>query len=275
MKTPVPAPLRGRMMLYIVLLVAATVLMAMIRTCSVPSPFSVLTRVNSGPDTLDVAIEYGPMTLYRYGDTLGAPAYDMLRDMMTRAGKPVKCHPVTSAGMAIGLLLDGTVDMVIAETPRTSGADTLLAFTEPVWLDRQVLVQRRDSAGGVAVRSALDLAGRTVTVAAGSPMMHRMRNLSDEIGDTIIIISDSIHGAEQLVMLTATGDVDMAVVNSRVAASVACDYPGLDTSTDISLTQFQSWLMRASDSTRAQVDSIIRAYRSTPAYSQLLRRYGL
>lgn len=269
------APLRGRMILYVVLLVVAVVVMAMIRNCSTPSPFKRESLINSGSDTLDVAIEYGPMTLYRYADTLGGPAYDMIRDMMSRAGVPIKFHPVTSAGTAIGLLHDGSVDIVVAEMPRIADNDSLTRFTEPVYLDRQVLVQRLDSAGNKEVNSALDLAGRRVTVVSGSPMYHRLRNLSSEIGDTIIIESDSIHGAEQIVIMTALGEIDLSVVNSRVATSVASDYPDLDISTAISFTQFQSWLMRSDDTLIVRIDSIIRNYRETPAYKSISIRYGL
>ncbi len=274
-QAPLFAPLKGRLTLYVVLLVIAVIIMAMVRDCSTPSPFSTTRISNSGPDTLDVAIEYGPMTLYRYHDTLGGFGYDLVRDMMARADRPLKFHPVTSARMGLQLLTDGTVDMVIAETPRTADSDSLVAYTEPVYLDRQVLVQRRDSAGEVRVKSALDLAGRQVTVAAGSPMYYRLRNLSDEIGDTIIIVPDSIYGAEQLVIMTALGEIEFAVVNNRVAQKIKPDYPQLDVSTDISFTQFQSWIMRSADSTIQEIDSIIRAYRLTPAYKEVQHRYGM
>ena len=51
-------------------------------------------RPSSG-DTLDIAIEYSPVTYYTYEDTLGGYNYDLLRMMSDSAGCPMKFHPVT------------------------------------------------------------------------------------------------------------------------------------------------------------------------------------
>lgn len=269
-------PKRGRLAVYVALLACAVVAMLMMRQCSTPGPFSASQVGHSGGDTIDVAIEYGPTTLYRYNDTLGGMAYDMLREMAADT-LPMKFHPVTSGARALELLASGAVDLVVAEIPRTTDYDSVVAFTEPVYLDRQVLVQRTDSADSARyVKSVLDLAGRQVTVSAGSPMLHRLQNLSAEIGDTILINTDSIHGPEQLVIMTAIGDIEMTVVNNRVARRIAADYPALDVSTNISFTQFQSWMMH-SDSTRLHslVDSLIVRYRRSPRYERLIDRYGM
>ena len=275
-RSPVKPINRGRVMLYAVLLLCGVALMMMVRQCSTPSPFAPREIGHSGGDTIDVAIEYGPSTLYRYDDTLGGLAYDMLRDMARREGLVLKFHPVTSGSMAVGLLQSGAVELLVADTPMTSDYDSLVTFTAPVYLDRQVLVQRADSAGEVEVKSALDLANRRVTVAAGSPMLHRLRNLSAEIGDTIIIDVDSVHGAEQLVMMTGLGEVGMTVVNKRVADRVAASYPQLDAGTRISFTQFQSWMVNGRDTAmRSKIDTLIVRYRDTDGYRQLMKRYGL
>ncbi len=266
---------RGKIVLYVVSLLVVIGFMAMLRQCSTPAPFAAARIGNSGGDTLDVAIEYGPMTLYRYDDTLGGFAYDALRIMSAENGVPVKFHPVTSGRQASRLLADGLVDLVVADTPMTADYDSSFAFTTPVYLDRQVLVQRVDS-DGVAVTSALELAGKRVTVTADSPMLHRLRNISAEIGDTIIIEVDSIHGAEQLVMMTALGDIDMTVVNKRLAESMSANYPSLDAGTRISFTQFQSWILRSSDSIlRSRLDTMIVRFKAEEEYNRLVGRYGM
>ena len=101
-----------------------------------------------------------------------------------------------------------------------------------------------------------------------------MRNLSHEIGDTIIIRHDSIRSAEQLFMLTAMGKIPRAVINEAKATLLAKDYPEVDISTPVSFTQFQSWVVNKSDSVLADtLDAQIRRFKETPEYEALVRRY--
>lgn len=257
----------------ILLLAAAVALMWALRLCSQPGPYANFRP--AGGDTIDVAIEYGPMSLYRYDDTLGGFAYDLLRLMSDSSDVAFKFHPVTSYANALPHLAAGNYDLLVAHIPATTATDTTLyAFTVPVMLDRQVLVQRRDSLGKVAIKSQLDLAGHHVSVAAQSPAAARLRNLASEIGDTIYVREDPDYGDEQLVILTATGDIACCVVAESTARSLRDSFPELDISTAISFTQFQAWLTaRKNADLRRRIDSLITATKATPAYPSLLHRY--
>ncbi len=273
MKPLAPRP-RSRFAVLTLALVSAIALMAAIRTCSTRHDGPAGLRP-SGGDTLDVAIEYGPMSLYRYADTLGGFSYDFIRMVADSAGIPLKFHPVTVPGRGEEGLASGLYDIVVAALPATSSADSAFAaFTAPVYLDRQVLVQRRDSTGGVEITSQLQLARHEVWVMADTPIADRLRNLSAEIGDTIYIVEDPSYGSEQLVIMTATGDIPCAVVTEATAKALAPDYPDLDVSTAVSFNQFQAWKMRRSDTLlRARLDSTILRLRTTPAYATLRTRY--
>ena len=59
----------NRLAIYLLLLFVAIGLMIMVKTCSYDSGIS--GDKSSGGDTLEIAIEYSPMSLYRYNDTLG------------------------------------------------------------------------------------------------------------------------------------------------------------------------------------------------------------
>lgn len=259
----------------IVCLLLVVGLMLSLRTCSIGRNAGGHDG-QSGANTVDVAIEYGPMALYRYDDTLGGFSYDLLR-MLAADSVALKFHPVTTQAEAARGLASGRYDLVVASIPVTTGIDTLtFRFTAPVYLDRQVLVQRRDSAGDLRIRSQLDLAAHEVWVTANSPVSARLRNLSSEIGDTIFIVEDPAYGEEQLVIMTATGDIPCAVVTEATARALAADYPELDISTAVSFTQFQGWLARRADSEFVdRLDSVILAAKGTDAYRTLLRRYGM
>lgn len=235
---------RGSMPLYILLLAVALGLMFTARQCSSrrigPAPDPV-----AGGDTLNVAIEISPSSLSLAGDTLSGPYYDLLHQACGHHGLPLKFHPYTRFEDALEWLDQGRCRLIVGDLPVTAELRDRLIFLNPVGVDKQVLVQLDDSA---AVKNQFDLAGRTVHVAAGSPYVQRLRNLSHEIGDTIYIAQDSDYSSEQLVILTALGEIPMAVVSSQTASALRERYPRLDTSVEISLNQFQSWALAPRDS---------------------------
>jgi len=255
----------------LILLLLAVGAMWMLRVCS-RNGASPASAPESAPDTLDVAIEYSPLSFYQYADTIGGFDYDLMRAIARQGGLKVKFHPFSSLRNALDGLSDGLFDIVVADAPATAEVRDEYAVTEPAYLDRQVLVQRHDSSA--FVETPLQLGNKTVWVSAGSPAESRLRALSAEIGDTIFIRTDSIHGSEQLFILTATGEIERAVINDRIARAMAVDYPDIDISTAVSFTQFQSWLMRRTDTVMAsRIDTLLVRFKATPAYSELHLRY--
>lgn len=182
--------------LLIGLLAGVLALMFMLRQCSTEVTDNSRAFIPGSGDTVNVAIEYSPMSLFRYADTLGGFNYDMLRQLLAREGRQLKFHPVASTASALENLDNGIFDIVVADFPVTAGMRSRYRFTEPVYLDRQVLVSSDST-----VRSQLDLAHRTIRVPEGSPVADRIRNLAREIGDTIYVVEDSLYGPEQLFTL--------------------------------------------------------------------------
>ena len=261
---------RGQMILYMVLLAIVVACMVALSMCD--KPVEGPDTRPSGGDTLDIAIEYSPVTYYTYNDTLGGYNYDLLRMMSRIARRPMKFHPVVTLEKALAGLNEGRYDVVVAQFPMTAGDTARYAFTDPIYIDQQVLVQRR---GSGAIHSQLDLAGDTVWVVKGSPMAHRIASLSREIGDTIYVHVDELYGPEQLMMMVAGGEIRYAVVNRSIARAMASQLPNLDRSVAISLSQFQSWMV-AKDR-QGLCDSLNRWHNQikldTAAYLDLQRRY--
>ena len=258
------------MILYLVLLALVVACMVALSLCDRPAegPGS----RPSGGDTLDIAIEYSPVTYYTYDDTLGGYNYDLLRLMSEKTGCPMKFHPMVTLEKALSGLEEGLYDVVVAQFPMTARDTARYAFTDPIYIDQQVLVQRRTNH---AIHSQLELAGDTVWVVKGSPMEGRIASLSREIGDTIYIHVDDVYGPEQLMMMVSAGEIRYAVVNRSIARAMATRLPNLDRSVAISLSQFQSWMV---DKNRKSLcDSLnqwhAQVKRDTTTYLGLQRRY--
>ena len=264
---------KGQPVLYLVLLVAAVAMMATLRQCAKGG----VANGNASPaddDTIRVAIEYSPLMCYTYADTLGGFNYDLIRLISYRQKRPVKFYPMVALQKAVDDLEAGKVDMIVAQFPVTKENRAKLLFSDEVYIDKQVLVQRKDSVGQVKIKNQLYLAGTTVHVVMGSPMKNRIANLSQEIGDTIYVAEDELYGPEQLFLQVATGEIDYAVINGRIARNMAQNYKNVDVSTSISFSQIQAWAFRIDNTAlQADVNAWLASVKETPDYKHLLDRY--
>ena len=176
---------------------------------------------------------------------------------------------------SISFYVDGTYDVVAYGIPATSELKDSLLLTSPIILSKQVLVQRKVGENdSLAIRSQLDLAGKTLNVVKGSPSILRIRNLSNEIGDTIYVNEIEKYGSEQLIAMVAHGDIDYAVCDEGIARMAVDSLPQLDINTAISFTQFYSW--GVSKQSPALLDSLntwLSDFRKKGEYQSVYRKY--
>lgn len=274
---PLPEPKKKMVWLYLgLLLVAVALVLLLHRPARQDGPGPVPPAPGgSGGDTLDVALLYGPMSYYIYGDTLGGYNYDLLRLVSRQQGVPMKFWPVNSLDDALGLLASGRYDM-LASLPEDAAFKGRLLFSEPLFLDRQVLVQRKGADGSLAVTSALDLSRDTVHIEKGSPIAGRIANLCREIGDTIYVAEHSDLSSELLTLKVQSGQMRYAVVNERIAKPLTEKFANLDISSPISFTQFQSVVTAPGDSALLRrLDTWLRQASATPEARTLRTRYFL
>lgn len=242
--------------------------------CSHPAPKTdaSIAVTKSGGDTLDIGIEISPLSYSLAGDSVCGLDYELIDSIMTRNGRPYKLHPFAPVDYALAKLREGTFDIVVGSLVSTSTLKQDFLLTRDVYLDREVLVQRR---GDSAFRNgAEELAGDTVWLAAGSPFVQRLANLAVELGDTIYIEQPAGRTAEHLVMMVAKGVIPRAVVNEGVAKRMATRYDNIDFSTPVSFTQFQVWAL-AGDNTalRDSLDAWITRFMDTPGYCSVTDKY--
>lgn len=255
-------------------LLLTVVILVLTRQCSFSgSTFSNKTEKSDG-DTIDVAIEYSPVSIYFTGDSLGGLNYELVKAILDSAKLDYKIHPVSSIGKAIDGLMEGDFDLVVADMPIVVGEQTGVSFTQPLYLDRQVLLQHKhDSINAHEIKSVLDLAQKHIWVVKDSPMKMRLQNLSNEIGDTIYVEEIEDVGSETLFMLTSIGDIDYSVINERQAKALLQKGANVRISTNVSFTQFQGWAYRNEDQEfGCLIDSVIQKFKTTEAYKEICKK---
>lgn len=222
--------------------------------------------------------EYDPISYHAAGDTVAGFHYELLTAFAREHGLKCDLSAEMSFGKQLEGLKQGKYDLIAYGLLATSELKDSLLLTIPIVLNRQVLVQRKDTAHGdtLAIANQLDLAGKTVHVVKDSPAMLRIRNLGDEIGDTIYIREIERYGAEQLISLVAHGDIDYAVCDESIARTALDSLPQIDISVAIGFTQFHSWAV--SKQSTALLDSLnswLETYEKSKAYHTLCRQYRL
>ena len=106
------------------------------------------------------------------------------------------------------------------------------------------------------------------------PSYRRLVNLSDEIGEEIEIIQDSIYGVEQLVAMVASGEIKYTICDENVAQVNQSYYPNLDIKTPISFPQNIAWAIR-NDSPEwlSYINNWIINFKRTTTFRTLYKKY--
>ena len=222
--------------------------------------------------------EYNYTSYYVDGDTMAGFHYELMQAFAQSHGLKSKISAEMAFDKQLEGLANGKYDLIAHGILATSELKDSLLLTIPIVLNRQVLVQRKDTTGNdsLFIKSQLGLAGKTVHVVKGSPSILRIHNLSNEIGDTIYINEIEKYGAEQLIAMVAHGDIDYAVCDESVASSLADSLPQVDISTAIGFTQFHAWAV--SKQSPILLDSLncwLKKYKHGREYKKLCRKYGL
>jgi ABC-type amino acid transport substrate-binding protein len=171
-------------------------------------------------------------------------------------------------------LANGTFDVIAYGIQTTSEFKDSLLFTAPISLSKQVLVQRKLADGKVAITSQLGLAGKTLHLIKGSPAVMRIKNLGNEIGDTIYIKEVDKYGTEQLLAMVEHGDIDYAVCDEDIARASVDSFPQIDISTGISFNQFNSWAVsKQSPALRDSLNNWIKSFMKTKDFKRIYRSY--
>lgn len=225
---------------------------------------------------LRVVTEYNQSGYYIAGDTIEGFQYELSQAIAKISGLEVQTHLVMSLTESFAMLSENQCDVIARNIPITSEIKEDFLFTEPIVLNKQVLVQRTEKTnnGIKPIRNQLDLAQKTLYIPKDSPALLRLQNLGHEIGDTIFVKEDEVYSSEQLAIMVAKGDIDYAVCDQQIARLSKGQLPEIDIDTDISFTQLQSWAVRKSSPILLDsLNSWLTQIRESGLYDEIYKRY--
>ena len=241
-----------------------------------------LTRImRSG--RLRAVVDYNSTNYFVYrGKPMGFK-YELLRLLADDMGLELEISVSNNLRETFEGLNSNQYDLVAKNLTVTKKRDETMEFTIPLEQTRQVLVQRKPknwqnmpalAVEDSLIRNQLDLAGKKVHVQKNTAYYRRLINLSDEIGEEIIIVEDSGNGVEQLISMVANGKIDYTVCDENVAKVNQSYFPNLDVATPVSFPQNIAWAVRNdSGEWLKYLNNWIRNIKKTATYNILYRKY--
>lgn len=231
-----------------------------------------------------VVTNYNSTSYFIYRGTPMGYQFELLQEFANHIGIKLELTVNNNLQENFNDLKAGRVDIIAGSLAVTKDSETFVAFTEPHSYTRQVLVQRSFPRGGervdlnmresALIRNQLDLAGRTVYVQKGSAYVQRLRNLSNEIGDTIHVVEIPNYDVEQLIELVAKGEIPLTVCNENLARVNLNFFPNIDIETPISFLQQQAWAVNknAPELLKA-INKWMVTFKNTNRYQRIYNRY--
>ncbi len=179
-------------------------------------------------------------------------------------------------------LTEGECDLIALNLTVTRERRKFLEFTEPHSQTRQVLVQRKPEGWEnnpaswlekQLIRNPLDLSGKTIHVQQNSSYAARLKNLSEEIGDTIHFF-EVPEEAEQLITLVANGDIDYTVCDENIALVNQTYYQNIDVATAVSFPQNLAWAVnKGAGDLKYNIDQWLVSFKRTARYGVIYNKY--
>lgn len=181
---------------------------------------------------------------------------------------------------AIDSLLQNKVDILAWHVPIYNQMRQKIKYTIPVFTSRQMLIQRKkdlQQPDSVAfIRNQLELADKEVYILPGAFYRQRLRNLSNEIGDSIYIREIPNAVPTDLLDMLVAHHIDYAVCDEFVARVLLKNptYKNLDMSTAISFTQNYSWAINPNNPILCDsINAWLEVYLESKAYNKIYRQY--
>ena len=233
---------------------------------------------------LKVLMEYNATNYFIYkGNPMGFE-YELLSKYAKHVGVDLEVIPIINNDSVFVELNRGKADVIAANLAITEERLLKTNFTEPVFITRQVLVQRKPEGWRKMrksqlkkelLQSPLDLVGKTVTISKESSFYSRIKSLSNEIGGTININTVSgEYSIEELIEKVATQEIQYTIADKNVAKVSQWQYPNIDASLAISLDQKIAWATRKSSTKLTQsINEWLEEFKKTKKFNLLYNKY--
>lgn len=238
--------------------------------------------VNSG--VLRVITTYSPTGYFLYkGETMGFE-YEMFKRLADHLQISLEIVLAKNVDSVIPMLNRGDGDIIALGYTITSDRKEDVSFTDPYMITHQSLIQKkpdnwrkmtRDDIKDAMATDIIDLINDTVSVRQNSSYYLRLKELSNELGDSIFI--DVLSGEtsdEQIIKMVSEGDIKYSIIDNHKASIHKSYFPNIDIETPVSLSQRIAWAVRkTSPDLLAIINEGLTVIKRKPDYNMIYEKY--
>lgn len=210
--------------------------------------------------------------------------YELLQRLADHLQLELEIKISSNLDMLLNNLIRGQADIVAYGLAITDDRKKVAAFTDYLYLTKQVLVQKKpanwrkmtlDNIKKSIVQDPLELIGDTVSVRENSSYFKRLENLSKEMGGRIII--DTLEGnlsTAEIIQMVADDKIKYTIADKNLANINSSYSPILDTNVPVSFSQRIAWAIRPNSPQLLEAtNKWIKQYRKQPEYNVIYNKY--
>lgn len=238
--------------------------------------------VESG--VLKVITTYSPTGYFLYrGETMGFE-YEIFKRLADRLGISLEMVIAKNVDSVIPMLNRGEGDIIALGYTITTDRKEDVSFTEPYLVTHQSLIQRkpdnwrkmtRDKIKESLATDIIDLINDTVSVRINSSYYQRLRELTNELGDSIYIeVLPGELSDEEIIKMVSQGEIKYSIIDNHKAAIHKSYFPNIDVDTPVSLSQRIAWAVRkSSPELLAVINQGLKVIKRKPDYNMIYKKY--
>jgi membrane-bound lytic murein transglycosylase MltF len=199
--------------------------------------------------------------------------YELIKAFAAKLGVELEIAENDDLRECVDELLNGEYDIVAAFVPVTTEYKDKVLFTNPIQVDRQMLVQRKGDSTSIVTKQ-YELANDTIFLPKNSPYKILINNLSNQIADTIYVSELKNTIAEVAVKMVADGIITYTICPERCAKKMLELYPNLDISIPIGFQQSSSWVItKNAPQLQQRLNEFLFEFVGSSEYWEIYRKY--
>jgi membrane-bound lytic murein transglycosylase F len=208
-------------------------------------------------------------------DSISGFQYEILKIFADSLGVELEISVNNDLHESIAKLQRGKYDIIAKLVPITIEWIDVVSFSEPLFVSRQMLVQRvSEDEEFQLITQQYELVGDSIFIPRNSPHKMRLTHLSDEIADAIHIVEMENQNAEQLIALAAEGKIRHTIAHEQLARKITRQYSNLDASLPVSFSQSYGWIVnKKSDELLEKLNEFLSDFIGSAEYWRLYRKY--
>jgi len=172
------------------------------------------------------------------------------------------------------MLLNGNCDFIACPLPELNQFKDDFLFSEFLYKSKLVLVQRNEPGNKDFIRNQVKLSGKKICIPKGNPNISRLRNLSEEISDSIEIKEVRVFDNGHLINLVKRKRYNYAACDEFVAKAYIKNDSTIDINTPLSFKQKHSWASKKENTSLIEdFNSFYNIFKKSPAFARLYDLY--